>query len=86
MAIMLPTFELATPLPPYPPAWEGLRDASDEPIWAAAKAANADYVVSENRRDYPPPAPDGRHTHDRIEYLPADGFLALLRRGPSTTG
>lgn len=82
-AIMLPTFELAGPLPPYPPAWEGLRDASDEPIWAAAKLAAADYVVSENRRDYPPAGPDGRRTHDGIEYLPAGAFLDLLRQGTS---
>jgi predicted nucleic acid-binding protein len=86
MRVMLPTFELVAPLPPYPPAWEGLRDASDEPIWAAAKLGNADYVVSENRRDYPPPGPDGRHTHDGIEYLPADAFLALLRQAPSEPG
>lgn len=86
MAIMLPTFELVAPLPPYPPAWESLRDASDEPIWAAAKIANADYVVSENRRHYPPPGSDGRRTYDGIEYLPADAFLALLRHGPTGPG
>ena len=85
MRVMLPSFELVAPLPPYPPAWEGLRDASDEPIWAAAKLANAAYVVSENRRDYPPPI-EGRHTHDGIEYLPADAFLALLRLGPVASG
>jgi hypothetical protein len=86
MAIMLPTFELVAPLPPFPPAWEGFRDASDEPIWAAAKLARANYIVFENRRHYPPPGPDGRRTHDGIEYLPADAFLALLRQGSTESG
>lgn len=86
MDIMLPTFELVAPLPPYPPAWSELRDLSDQPIWAAAKVGVAAYVVSENRRDYPPPGPDGRHTHEEIEYLPADAFLTLLRRGGAMAG
>lgn len=86
MRIMLPTIELVARLPPYPPAWGEIRDASDEPIWAAAKVANADDVVSENRRDYPPLRPDGRNTHDGIEYLPADAFLALLRQGQTKSG
>jgi hypothetical protein len=81
MQAMLPTFELVAPLPPYPPAWASLRDPSDHPIWAAAKAGRADFVVSENVHDYPPAGPDGRHIHEGIEYLPADTFLRLVVHG-----
>ena len=81
MSILLPTFELVAPLPPFPPAWDTLVDAWDHPLWAAAKAGHAEYVVSENHRDYPPPTPDKRHFHEGIEYLPTDAFLALLNNG-----
>ena len=47
MEWLLPSFELVNPLSPYPPAWESLSDAWDHPIWAAAKAGNAGYIVSE---------------------------------------
>lgn len=82
MAILLPTFELVSPLPPYPSAWETLDDPWDFPIWAAAKIGAAGYVVSENRHDYPPSGPDGRHVFEGVEYLPADAFMALLVQGP----
>lgn len=74
MTVLLPAFELVAPLPPYPPAWESLTDAADIPVWAAARMGGASYVVSENRRDYPPVTTEGRHVHDGIEYLSADAF------------
>ena len=82
MEILLATFELVAPLPPYPTAWETLRDPWDHPIWAAAKTGGAAYVVSENCRDFPPSGPDGRHVFEGIEYLSAEAFLTLLVRGP----
>jgi len=86
MEILLPTFELVAPLPPYPPTRPELRDRSDHPIWAAAKLAGAGFVVSGNRREFPPPGHDGRHSFQGIEYLPADAFLSLLRRGMAGSG
>lgn len=67
MELLIPVFEVVTPRPPYPPAWATLTDRWDEPIWAAAKVGNAQYVVSENTHHYPPRGPDGRHRHEGIE-------------------
>ena len=75
---LLPSFEVVTPLRPYPPAWETLTDRWDEPIWAAAKVGNAQYVISENTRHYPPRQADGRYTHEGIEYMPGHAFLDML--------
>jgi hypothetical protein len=81
MTILLPTFELVHPLPPFPPAWESFSDPDDHPIWAAAVVGRAEYVISENSRHYPPRQPDGRHLHQGIEYLPARAFLDRLIAG-----
>lgn len=78
MQWLLPSFELINPLPPYPPAWEQLMDVWDRPVWAAAKASGAQYVVSENTHDYPPAQADGHHVYDGIEYLRGDAFLQML--------
>lgn len=78
MVYLLPTFELVSPLPPYPPAWEERADIWDQPIWAAAILGRAHYVVSENRRHFPPRQPDSSHTHAGITYLSGRDFLALL--------
>lgn len=81
MELLLETFEFVDPRPPYPPPWETLTDLWDVPIWAAAVVGNAQYVVSENRRDYPPRQQDGRHVHQGIEYLSGHAFLNLLTDG-----
>lgn len=78
MELLLPTFELVAPLPPYPPAWDTLRDVWDQPIWAAAVIGQAQYVISENTHDYPPAQPDGRHVYHDVEYLSGQAFLRLL--------
>jgi len=83
MAILLPTFELVAPLPPYPPAWPSLTDVYDYPIWAAAVVGHADYVVSENTRHFPPRQQDGRHVYEGIEYLRPQVFLDTLLGGVS---
>jgi hypothetical protein len=82
MEILLDTFTLVAPEPPYPTAWATLRDRWDNPIWAAAEVSGAHYVVSENKYDYPPLDDDGRNRHEGIEYLGARAFLAALRGGP----
>ena len=81
MEILLatPNWELVDPRPPYPTAWETLADVWDYPIWAAAIAGHAAYVVSNNMRDYPPAGADGRHVYDDVEYISGANFVALLR-------
>jgi hypothetical protein len=78
MALLLPSFELAAPLPPYPAVWETLTDEWDQPIWAAAILSGAQYVISENSHDYPPRQDDGCHRYNGIEYLSGTAFLRLL--------
>jgi hypothetical protein len=78
MSILLPSFELVAPLPPYPPIWESLTDPWDHPVWAAAQEGRAGYVVSENTRDFPPADEHGRHVYRRIEYLRAKSFLEMI--------
>jgi len=78
MGLLLPCFEVVTPAPPYPLAWEQLTDVWDHPIWAAVKEGHAQYVVSENARHYPPVGPDGRHNYEGIEYLSEARFVLLL--------
>jgi len=78
MGALLPTFEVVAARPPYASAWTALSDPNDYPVWAAAVVGQADYVVSENTRHYPPRGRDGRHMFDGITYMPADAFLAML--------
>ncbi|GAC1453085.1 MAG: hypothetical protein PVSMB4_13800 [Ktedonobacterales bacterium] len=78
MELLLATFRLVETPPPYPPAWERLTDRWDHPIWAAAKACQAGYVISENTRDFPPQQRDGRYRHEGIEYLTGKAFLRVL--------
>lgn len=78
MDLLLATFELVDPRPPYPPAWETLTDQRDYPIWATAVVGGAQYVVSDNTHDYPPRGSDGRHVYRDIEYISGADFLALF--------
>lgn len=81
MEWLLPSFEVVSPVPPYPPPWESLTDRWDHPIWAAAVHGHAQYVISENRRHYPPRQPDGRHVYQSIQYLGGQAFLEMLIAG-----
>jgi hypothetical protein len=78
MSILLPSFELVAPIPPYPLAWDSLTDQWDHPIWAAAREGNAGYVVSENTRDFPPADEHGRHAYQGIEYQRGRVFLEMV--------
>ncbi len=80
MVRLIPTFETVDPKPPYPPPWATLTDQWDHPVWAAAKIGRADYIVSENRRHFPPLV-DGRYLYEGAEYLTGLQFLALLAEG-----
>jgi hypothetical protein len=81
MGLLIATFEVVTPVPPYPPAWEALTDVDDHPVWAAAKTSAARYVISENTRHFPPQGIDGRHSHEAVEYVRGQDFLARLTAG-----
>jgi hypothetical protein len=72
------TFTIVDPKPPHPRPWSQLTDLNDLPIWATAKEANASAVVSDNLRDYPPAAADGRHVHDGVEYISANRFIGMI--------
>lgn len=78
MQLLIASFELVNPRPPYPTPWPSLPDVWDHPIWAAAKAGAAQLVISENTRHFPPRQPDGRHRYEGVEYLRAQEFLRRL--------
>jgi len=81
MSLLLPVFDLINPLPPYPAPWETLIDEWDHPIYAAAVASQAHYVISENTHDYPPRNADGFHVYNGIEYLSGRRFLGRVFGG-----
>lgn len=78
MEILLSTFDLVDVRAPYPPAWDNLVDQWDIPVWAAAKNAQADYVISENTLHYPPVNEYGQNSYGGVEYVPAAEFLRRL--------
>lgn len=47
-------------------------------ISTRAVVGQAQYVVSDNTRDFPPAQPDGRHVHDNVEYISSTDFIILL--------
>jgi hypothetical protein len=80
MTLLFSTFKLIHPEPPYPPAWDTATDIWDQPIWAAAKLSEAQFVISQNSRHFPPAGADGRYAYDGIEYLTAETFMERLNR------
>lgn len=77
-----------------PAAWPELADANDEPLWAAAVLAKAEYVVSDNIRHFPPltevtrqpsDRPDRRHIYERVEYVTAIEFIEDVLGADATT-
>ena len=80
MQLLIVTMELVDPRPPYPIPWPTLHDPGDHPIWATAKLGQAQYVISENTRHFPPAGADGHHVYEAIEYLRGQDFLRLLEQ------
>jgi hypothetical protein len=78
MELLIPVFETVDPRPPYPDAWPELADPWDLPVWAAAKHGGANFVVSQNTRDFPSVDPLGRRRSEGVEYVTAGAFLELL--------
>ncbi|HEX5505481.1 MAG TPA: PIN domain-containing protein [Thermomicrobiales bacterium] len=82
MELLSPVFETVNPRPPYPPAWENFPDPGDHPIWAAAVASRARFVISENTRHFPPADDAGARRWEGIEYLRWTDFAARLFSTP----
>lgn len=57
-----------------PAPWPGLSDPDDAPVWATARLAGAQYVVSHNTRHFPP-LDQGKHLYEGVEYLTAIEFV-----------
>ena len=75
LRFLLPVMRLVT-LKEYagPDPWPGLTDRNDVPIWQTAVISQANYVISQNTRDFPPLV-QGRHQFGGIEYLTAIEFI-----------
>jgi len=69
------------PTLPHPAVWPALQDAGDHPVWAAAVLAGADYVVSDNTRDFPPRDASGVTRYGGIAYLTASAFIQGMEDG-----
>ncbi|GAC1325719.1 MAG: hypothetical protein NVSMB22_15880 [Chloroflexota bacterium] len=80
MAVLLPSFELVNPLPPYPDAWEGFPDRWDHPVWAAAITSSAEYIVTTDMKHAPRPDPaqNNKRIYQGIEYLNPREFLVHI--------
>jgi hypothetical protein len=65
--------------PPDETMWtEHAPDEWDIPLWNAAVRGRADFIVTENLRDCPPPGDDGIRRHQGIVFIHPTNFLSLL--------
>jgi hypothetical protein len=83
MRILAPRMRLVSYMgEPDATPWPMLTDPDDEPIWATAVAAHANYVVSANTADFPPnvadPGDEKRHVYFGIRYIEPAQFLNLV--------
>lgn len=75
MSMLTAALTCVDPKPPWGRAWPQLTDNDDLPVWATAKYADAQFIVSENVRDFPPPDNTDKHVWDGIEYLSVASLL-----------
>lgn len=76
---MTPVFRVVEDAPPPEPLWtDKPADDWDWPVWTAAIRARADFIVTENLRDGPPPDRDGIQRHAGVFFLHPDRFLAVV--------
>ncbi|MBI4492306.1 MAG: PIN domain-containing protein [Chloroflexi bacterium] len=72
-------FHVSEDRPPPEALWSPRPlDEWDVPIWTAAVRAKADFIVTENLKDGPPPDGQGLRRHGDITYVHPDQFLALV--------
>jgi PIN domain len=76
---MTAAFRVVDDRPPPAPLWTAQpRDEHDVPIWTAAVRAHANFVVTENLVDGPPPDAAGVRHYGGITYVHPTDFLSLL--------
>lgn len=75
MSILMGVFRCVDPKPPWDRAWPQMIDEDDLPIWSTAIHVKAQYIVSENTRDFPPADSNDRHIWEGIEYIVVSEFL-----------
>lgn len=74
-----PAFSIVDDRPPNELLWaDRPRDEWDIPLWNAAVRSRADFVVTDNLADGPPPDSDGVRRHDGIVFVHPNDFLEML--------
>ena len=74
-----PAFSIFDDRPPNEVSWtDQPRDEWDIPLRNAAVRSRADFVVTENLADGPPPNSDGVRRHDGITFVQPNAFLEVL--------
>ena len=76
MTLMVPVITM-TAAHPFIAQWPG-SDPGDAHLVGAGLAASAQYIVSENTRDFPPANGDGHRYWAGIRYVSVETFFALL--------
>jgi len=72
-------FEVVDDRPPDEALWtDRPRDQWDIPLWNAAVRGRADFIVTENLRDGPPPDQDGVRRHGGIVFIHPNDFVQIL--------
>jgi hypothetical protein len=80
-----PAFTVVDDRPPNELLWANeARDEWDIPLWNAAVRSRADFVVTENLVDGPPPAADGVRRYDGIVFIHPNEFLEQLAAAAET--
>ena len=75
MRHILPFFRTIDPLPPYEDGKDVIPDLNDLPIWAAAKLAHVDFLVSNNTKDFPFINTSRQYVYEGIEWITAKDFI-----------
>jgi hypothetical protein len=79
LRLVAPAFEVIEDRPPLEAAWTTpLPDEYDWPVWTAAVRGRAQFLVTANLRDGPPPDASGTRYWQGITYVHPDEFQILL--------
>jgi hypothetical protein len=73
-------FHVVDDTSPHAPAWSDRRLPREAPIWAAARRAQVDVIISNNARTGPPPNEQDLQVFEDILYLDPASLPALLDR------
>lgn len=72
-------FHVVDDRPPLEATWADRPiDEWDAPLWTAAKRGQAQFIVTENLDDGPPPNGEGLRQYERILFIHPDHFLGVL--------